>query len=141
MKCSACINLIPNMKNLEPFYPSSVPQSSCRLQIPFLFCVQVEELKGNTHIRHHCDKCMCYKERQRLGGSVLKTILHEGKAIFSTKQTNITKQVQWYFYILERFKTQEKDQYQIIQTDRKIQKLLKCNTNPYRGMNMVILSF
>lgn len=84
--------------------------------MPFTFHVQVREFKGNTHIRHHCDKRMCYKKRQRLGGSVLKTILHEGKAIFSTKQTNITKQVQWYFYILETVKKQEKNQYQIIQT-------------------------
>lgn len=105
----AWANLSPNTENV-PFYPSLHPRSSCTLQIAFIFCVQVEEFKGNTHIRHHCDKCVCYKKRQRLRGSILKTILHEGKAIFSTKQTNITKQVQWYFYILEIVQKQEKNQ-------------------------------
>lgn len=44
---------------------------------------------------------MCYEKWQRFRGSIFKTVLHEGKAIFSTKQANIAKQVQWYFYILE----------------------------------------
>lgn len=131
----ARVSLVPNMENLQPFNPSLIPQSSCRLQIAFIFCSQVEELKGNTYIRHHCDKCVCYKERQRLGASILKTILHEGKAIFSTKQTNITKQVQWYFYILKRFQKTGEESIPDHTDTQEIPKLHKCNTNPYRGIN------
>lgn len=77
-----------------------------------MMCLIVKKkCKDNTYIRYHCDKCMCYKKWQCLRGSVFKTILHEGKAIFSTKQTNIAKQVQWYFYILEKLKNKKGEEY------------------------------
>lgn len=45
---------------------------------------------------------MCYKKWQSFRSSIFKAILHERKAIFPTKQTYITKQMQWYFYILRK---------------------------------------
>jgi len=91
-------------KILQCFSPSLVLQNSSQTSILLPLAFNIKQFKGNTYIRYHCDKCMCYKKWQCLRGSVFKTILHEGKAIFSTKQTNITKQVQWYFYILKIFK-------------------------------------
>lgn len=84
------------------------PPEFFQTSVLLLFVFNMKQFKDNTYIRYHCDKCMCYKKWQCLRGSVLKTILHEGKAIFSTKQTNITKQVQWYFYILEILKKKKR---------------------------------
>lgn len=85
------------------FFSLPGPTEFFQTSVLLLVAFNVKQFKDNTYVRHHCDKRMCYKKRQCLGASVFKTILHEGKAIFSTKQTNITKQVQWYFYILEIF--------------------------------------
>lgn len=93
-----------NTENFSAFLPSLLLWNFSILQNCFLCISSKINIKMSTYIRHHCDKRMCYKKWQCLRGSILKTILHEGKAIFSTKQTNITKQVQWYFYILEKLK-------------------------------------
>lgn len=123
------------------FFPG--PTEFFQTPVLLLFVFNVKQFKDNTYIRYHCDKCMCYKKWQCLRGSIFKTILHEGKAIFSTKQTNITKQVQWYFYILEILKKNNKNlnnQNQIHSDIQEIQKLHQDNTNLYRGANMAILS-
>lgn len=61
---------------------------------------KLRSIQNNTYIRHNCNKRMCYKKWQSFRSSIFKAILHERKAIFPTKQTYITKQMQWYFYIL-----------------------------------------
>lgn len=63
---------------------------------------RLKPIPNNTYIRYNCNKCMCYKKWQCFRSSKFKAILHERKAIFPTKQTHITKQMQWYFYILRK---------------------------------------
>lgn len=81
---------------------------------------------------------MCYKKWQSFRSSIFKAILHERKAIFPTKQTYITKQMQWYFYILRKkrkcyFKTKSGMIFILLSILEKYWSYIKINSKRING--------